>query len=47
MQDREVYLADIKKRADEYRAQKTSAQASAFAAGAMSTPVAAKGGFNF
>lgn len=46
-QDREVYLADIKKRADEYRVQKTAAQASAFAAGAMNAPVAAKGGFNF
>lgn len=47
MQDREVYLADIKKRADEYRAQKTATQANSFAAGAMNTPVAAKGGFNF
>lgn len=47
MQDREVYLADIKKRADEYRAQKTSTQASAFGASAMNAQVAAKGGFNF
>jgi hypothetical protein len=46
MQDREVYLADIKKRADEYRAQKASNQSSAFNS-AASTPVAAKGGFNF
>lgn len=44
MQDREVYLADIKKRADEYRAQKFSAQTNGFPAGA---PIAAKGGFNF
>lgn len=43
MQDREVYLADIKKRADEWRAQKSTPSTS-FSA---STPVASKGGFNF
>lgn len=43
MQDREVYLADVKRRADEWRAQKSS-QSAGFAA---SAPVASKGGFNF
>ncbi len=47
MQDREVYLADIKKRTDEYRAQKASTPTSASAANAMNAPIAAKGGFNF
>lgn len=47
MQDREVYLAEIKKRADEYRSSQVSTQTNAFAAGAMNAPVAAKGGFNF
>lgn len=46
MQDREVYLADIKKRADEYRAQRTATQTSTFAAGAMNAPVTTKD-FNF
>lgn len=44
MQDREVYLADIKKRSDEYRAQKAAGGSTG---AAPSTPVANKGGFNF
>lgn len=44
MQDREVYLADIKKRADDYKASKTSG----FAAPATSAaPKAKAGNFNF
>lgn len=44
-QNREVYLAEVKKKAEEYKASKASNQTSAFAA-APSQPVAA-GGFNF
>lgn len=40
--DREIYLADVKKRADEYQASKTSGNASANAAAP-----AAQGGFTF
>ena len=40
MQDREVYLAEVKKKSDEYKAQKA-------AGNTTSAPVAAKGGFNF
>lgn len=40
MQDREVYLAEVKKKSDEYKAQKA-------AGNTASAPVAAKGGFNF
>ena len=45
-QNREVYLAEVKKKAEEYKASKASNQTSAFATAAPSQPVAA-GGFNF
>ena len=45
MADREVYLADVKKRADEYRASK-AANMSATATPSAGTTAAA-GGFNF
>lgn len=52
MQDREVYLADIKKRSDEYRASRAAAATSAFTSGgAMNLPTdgapVSKGTFNF
>lgn len=50
-QDREVMLAEKKKQRDEWQASKVSAQASAFAGGAMNAPTseapAKKGGFQF
>ena len=45
MADREVYLADVKKRADEYQASK-AANAAAIATSSAGTTAAA-GGFNF
>ena len=53
MQNREVYLADIKKRADEYRASRAASATQAFSSGAaMNLPggdamAVAKGNFNF
>jgi hypothetical protein len=44
MQDREVHLAEVKKRSEEYRASKAS---STPAAASASAPVAAKGNFSF
>ena len=44
--DREVYLAEVKKRADEWKAQRDSGAAAANAAAASQTTVAA-GGFKF
>jgi hypothetical protein len=41
MADREVYLADIKKRADEYKASKTAGTSN------VATASAAMGGFDF
>ena len=46
MQDRELKLADIKKRSDEYRAQK-SAPAAAPQAGPKPTGTVKTGSFNF
>lgn len=49
-QDREVMLAEKKKQKEEWQASKVSAQANAFAGGAMNAPESApakKGGFNF
>jgi hypothetical protein len=41
MQDREIYLADIKKRADEFKASTTAPTAP------VAAPKAKVGGFNF
>ncbi len=51
-QNREVYLADVKKRADEYRASRAASATQAFSSGAaMNLPgvdtTVAKGNFNF
>lgn len=48
-QDREIYLADIKKRRDEYMAQKNAATPSAFGSNAVPTPTnnVVAGGFKF
>lgn len=46
LQDREVYLAEVKKNAEEYRAKKNSG-ASAFAAEPQTTASVPKGGFKF
>ena len=45
MADRNVYLADVKKRADEYQAQKSAGGAAP--AASVATASAAEGGFNF
>lgn len=45
--DREVYLADVKKRQDEYQASKASGNANANATQSSTTTTAAAGGFNF
>ena len=45
MADREVYLADVKKRADEYQASKAASASAAVTPSAGTT--AAAGGFNF
>lgn len=53
MQNREVYLADIKKRSDEYRANRAASANAAFSSGSAmnmptgSAPEAKKGTFNF
>ena len=49
MQDREVYLAERKKQAEEYRAQSSQGAtvASGFPTASATAPMAAKGSFNF
>jgi hypothetical protein len=49
MQDREIHLADVRKRREDYKAEKAAQTPSAFAAPGMGTPQtpAAPGGFAF
>ena len=47
LQDREIYLADVKKRAEDYKASKTSAPSPVSTAPATAAPKAQVGSFNF
>ena len=49
MQDREIHLADVRKRREDYKAEKAAQTPSAFATPGMGTPQtpAAPGGFAF
>jgi hypothetical protein len=47
MQNREVYLADIKTRQDEYKASKAAATTTTTTSAAPAAPKAKVGGFTF